>query len=97
MNISKLHIFTTVRMSFFLCVLLVCTSLEAKNSRFQEFQQQDTIVSPSIHTLCKTASAFNNTKKYDSLLHYLAPPIHHFPPKPAQDSLYVADLSFYQF
>lgn len=96
MNISKLHIFTTVRMSFFLCVLLVCTSLEAKNSRFQEFQQQDTIVSPSIQTLWKTASALNNTKKYDSLLHYLATHIHKVTPKTAKDSLDVADLYFYQ-
>ncbi len=84
-------------MSYFLCVLFLCTSVAAKNSIFQATQKQDTIPMPSILTLWKTASALNNTKKYTQLLQYLETHIDNVKPTTGKDSLDIADLYYYQF
>ncbi len=68
------------------------TNLVAQNNT-----AKDTLTTPSIHTMWKTASALNNTKAYTKLLEYLESNITKVKPITEKDSLDVADLYYYQF
>ncbi|WP_430409789.1 CHAT domain-containing protein [Kordia sp.] len=97
MNTPKLHIITFVRIVSLLCVLCIYSSVEATNIRFQDGEKQDTLSTPAIHTLWKTANALYNTNAFQKLSNYLNSHINNVNPKTERDSLDIADLYYYQF
>lgn len=96
MNNSKPQIVKTVHVVYLLCVLFTYTNVIA-SSNYQNTIQKDSLTTPTIYTMWKTASALNNTKAYTKLLEYLDTNITKVKPRTEKDSLDVADLYYYQF
>ncbi|WP_420572281.1 CHAT domain-containing protein [Kordia sp.] len=97
MKTPKTYIIKTVRICLILCVLFFYNNLQAKGFRFQEKQQQDTLINPKISFLWGKSNALNNTKQYDELLIFLEKHLKNVQPKTEKDSLDVADLYYNQF
>ncbi len=97
MYLPKPYLFSSVRISCILCVLFVCTGLNAASVKYQEVQKQDTITKPTIAGLWGKSNALVNTKQYDAVVAYLEKHLKNVQPKTTKDSLDVADLYYNQF